>query len=200
MGLRLPIYPYYVAQGKTGARKKLMSHHNDKARSFLERFERYLSGDEMQRLAFNIIPPQGSRSIPKRGWFRAPLFDEDCDHHAELAKLMDRVGKNGTIVIPNITHIIGTRDKGPPSPATKKLMLRFDEEDIEILPLVIKTKLRSFDLTEYIDTGTPAREVFELTTEIARFAVQHLRHSAMTRNALQDLTGQRQVLAVRARV
>jgi hypothetical protein len=200
MGLRLPIYPYYVGQGKTGVRTDRASHHNEEALLFLERFERYLSGDEMQKLAFNIIPPHGSRSIPKRGWFRAPLFDKDFDDHAGLAKLMDRVGKNGTIVIPNITHIIGTRDKGPPSPATKELMVRFDEEDIEVLPLVIKTKLRSFDLTDYIDTGRPACEVFELTTEIARFAVQHLRHSAMTRNALQDLTGKRQVLAVRAQI
>lgn len=199
MGLRLPIYPYYVGQGKIGVRNDRMSHHNEEARSFLKRFEEYLSGAEMQRLAFNVIPPHGSRSVPKRGWFRVPVFDEDCDDHAGLSRLMDRVGKNGTIVVPNVTHIIGTRDKGPPSPATRQLMLRFDEEDIEVLPLVIKTKLRSFDLTEYIDTGRPAPEIFELTTEIARFAVQHLRHSAMTRNTLRDLEGRR-VLAARAQV
>ena len=200
MGLRLPIYPYYVAQGKTGARKKLMSHHNDKARSFLERFERYLSGVEMQRLAVNVMPPHGSRSVPRRNWFHAPIFDEDCEDHTGLAELMDRVGTRGTIVVPNLTHIIGTKAQQPPSPATRELMARFDEDDIELLPLVIKTKLRSYDLKKYIDKGRQAPEVFELMPEIARFAVQHLKHSAMTRNRSRDSKGKRQVLAVRARI
>lgn len=201
MGLRLPIYPYCVAQGKEGVRADQTSHHNKKALSLLKRFEEYLCQPEMRNAAINVIPPQGKKLIPKKGWFKAPVFDEDVKDHTGLAKLMQIVRKSGgTIVIPHITHIVGTKESGPPSPATRKLMVRFDEEDIELLPLVIKTEQTSYDFATFVENGKPAPELFGILPEAARFTVRYLKHSALTRNASRNEADHRQLPAVRTQV
>jgi hypothetical protein len=173
MGLRLPIYPYYVGKGKPAASKKRNSHFNDVARETLEAFETYLSHPGVKRLAENVI----FDSVKPRGrWFRTHTFDKDRDEHPKLLDLLNAVGKKGTILIPDITHITGSREKRTPRWKLEELVDQIADGNIEILPLVLKIKNGpSYDLRKIVDSGRPDPTVFELMPEIAMATTEHLK-------------------------
>lgn len=204
MGLRLPIYPYYAAQGKSGVKRDPASFFNRRAFEEMQQFADYLSEPTIRRIASNVIPPQGKQSIPTNGWFEPAVFDEDDTDHKGLAALMARVGKHGTILVPDLTHIMGKKEKLPPSAATRKLMARFDIEDIEVLPLVLKLQDRPYDLRKFPEsfrrTNAPAPELFELMSEIARATVNYLQHSAISGNGRRPPPRRRQLVPARAHV
>jgi hypothetical protein len=204
MGLRLPIYPYYAAQGRREKKSNPKSTFNRRAYEEMKRFADYLSEPAILRIAFNIIPPLGTQTIPTTRWFEPAVFDEDDDDHRELSALMTRVGRHGTILVPNLTHIVGKKEKLPPSRATRKLMMRFDEEDIEILPLVLKLKDTSYDLTvfpkSFQRTNVPAPELFELMPEMARLTVRYLNHSAISGRGEAQGAGRQQLTPSRPNV
>lgn len=179
MGVRLPFYPYYAAQGKPKARIKPSSYFNQRALKEMQEFADYLCEPTTRGIAYNIIPPFGKQSIATKGWFETEVFDEDAENHKQLAALMTRVGNRGTILVPDLTHIIGKEDNLPPSEATRNLMARFDVEDIEVLPLVLKLPERQHDLRKIVRSSSrthrPAPELFELMPEIARATVDYLK-------------------------
>ena len=195
MGLRLPIYPYYAAQGKTGVKFEPTSFHNQTAFDEMQHFEDYLSEPVIRKVAFNIIPPAGSLSAPAKGWFKPAAFDRDDTDHTGLADLMAKVGKHGTILVPDVTHIIGKEEDRPPSRATRELMTRFDSEDIEVLPLVLKLRTRRYDLTKFPEffarNHTPSPEIFELMPEIARATVDYLQRAVGSGNGLRHSPSRR---------
>jgi hypothetical protein len=178
MGLRLPIYPYYTAQGRPSVKREKGSRWNDIARSQLEDFVAYLSLDDVRQIAFNYIPPLGKINVSKSDWSSASVFDEDDVNHVGLASLMTRVGKHGTILIPDETHILG-KERHPPTAPVKKLMKQFDLDDIEILPLVFEMNGKAYDLKEYpkkyAESGKPDPELFELMPPLARAFVDYLK-------------------------
>jgi hypothetical protein len=186
MGLRLPIYPYHAAQGRPGVKSDPTSYFNRTASEELQRFADYLSEPSIQRIASNVIPPAGKQCIPTKGWFEPVVFDEDDSDHSGLAALVTKVGRHGTILVPDLTHIMGKKEDLPPSAATRKLMVRFDVEDIEVLPLVLKLRSRRDDLRKFPAsfrrTNAAAPELFKLMSEMARAAVQYLHHSAISGN------------------
>lgn len=201
MGLRLPIYPYYAAQGRHGVKSDRASYFNRTAFEEMQRFADYLSEPSIRRIASNVIPPAGEQSIPTKGWFEPVVFDEDDSDHSGLAALMASVGSHGTILVPDLTHIMGKKKKLPPSAATRKLMTRFDVEDIEVLPLVLKLRDRSYDLRKFPDsfsrTHAPAPELFELMSEMARATVHYLHHSAISRTGGPPSARRRQLVPAR---
>jgi hypothetical protein len=204
MGLRLPIYPYYAAQGKRDAKLNSTSHYNAMAFEEMRHFAEYLSEPVVRQVASNVIPPPGKHSIPTKGWFKPALFDEDDRDHSGLAALMARVGKRGTILVPDLTHIMGKKEDRPPSPATRELMTRFDLEDIEVLPLVLNLKDQRYDLRKFPKsfprTNAPAPELFDLMTEMARATVNYLQHAAVSGNGRRQPAGRRLLVAARTHV
>ena len=182
MGLRLPIYPYYAAQGRPSVKKIKGSAHNENARKELEEFVAFLARDDVRRIAFNFIPLPGKTNVAKSDWSRAAIFDDDCENHDNLKSLMTTVGKHGTILVPDETHILGKRfgnQRHPPTAPVKEMMTRFDSDDIEILPLVFEMNGKVYDLKEYpkryAETGKPDPELFELMPRIARAFVEYLK-------------------------
>lgn len=204
MGLRLPIYPYYAAQGTRGTKSDPTSHFNRTAFEEMQQFADYLSKPDIRRISFNIIPPLGKQTIPTTRWFEPAVFDKDDEDHKGLAALMTSVGTHGTILVPDLTHIMGKKEKLPPSAATRELMTRFDVEDIEVLPLVLKLKGRRYDLREFPElfrrTNAPAPELFELMSEMARTTVNYLQHSAVSGTGRRQPAGRRQLAAARSHV
>lgn len=179
MGLRLPIFPYYAAQGMPGVKGQKDSGLNKEALGKMQQFENYLTDPVVRAIAFNIIPPRGKQSIPSKGWFKPPVFDSDNLNHKGLATLMAKVGRHGAILVPDLTHIIGKKKDLPPSEATRELIAQFDIDDIQVLPLVLKLRGRSYDLRLYpqlfLRTAAPAPELFELMPEVARATVDYLK-------------------------
>ena len=156
----------------------------------LEQFRSYLSRPDVREIAFNIIPSRGQHSILKSKWFCPVRFDPDEKDHAGLAELASSVRSSGTILIPTDAHILGAGDSGPPSPATKALMERFDEEDIEVLALKCQIGDLRYDLySEYIEPGKVDPQIFELMPEIARHFVGHLRRAVMSGKRDADWPG-----------
>lgn len=201
MGLRLPIYPYYAAQGKPGVKRNPRSYFNRTALEEMQTFAEYLSEPTIRETAFNIIPPPGARAVPDNGWFEPEVFDEDDEDHAGLAALMAHVGKHGTILVSSLDHIMGKEKKGPPTAATKDLMTRFDIEDIEVLPLVGELKGQVYDLRVYpkrfAGTRRPAPELFELMPEMARATVEYLKRSVAGGNRTRRAPQRQQIVAAR---
>lgn len=198
MGLRLPIYPYYAAQGARGVKFDTTSYFNRTALEEMQQFAAYLSDPAIRRIASNIIPPAGKQSIPTKGWFEPVVFDEDDSDHSGLAVLMAKVGRSGTILVPDLTHIMGKKEKLPPSAATRKLMTRFDLEDIEVLPLVLKLRSGRYDLRKFPEsfrrTKAAAPELFELIPEMARATVGYLQHSAVSGDGRRPPVQRRQLV------
>jgi hypothetical protein len=201
MGLRLPIYPYYAAQGTRGMKSDPTSYFNRTAFEEMLQFADYLSKPGIRRIASNIIPPLGKQTIPTKRWFEPAVFDKDDEDHKELAALMASVGSHGTILVPDLTHIMGKKKNLPPSAATRKLMTRFDVEDIEVLPLVLKLRDRSYDLRKFPDsfsrTHAPAPELFDLMSEMARATVHYLHHSAISGTGRRPSARRRQLVPAR---
>jgi len=185
-----------------GVKFDTTSYFNRTAFQEMEQFSDYLSEPTIRRVAFNIIPPPGRQSIPTKGWFAPAVFDEDDRDHKELASLMARVGKHGTILVPDLTHIMGKKEKLPPSAATRKLMTRFDLEDIEVLPLVLKLRDRRYDLRKFPKsfsrTHAPAPELFELMPEIARATVDYLKRYVTCGSGKRPAPRRRQLVPARS--
>ncbi|MBV9978456.1 hypothetical protein [Bradyrhizobium sp.] len=204
MGLRLPVYPYYAAQGMPGVKFDPASFFNRRAFEEMQQFADYLSEPSIRRIASNVIPPQGKQSIPTNGWFETAVFDEDDTDHKGLAALMAKVGKHRTILVPDLTHIMGKEEKRPPSAATRELMARFDVEDIEVLPLVLKLRGRRYDLRKFPKsfprTHAPAPELFELMSEMARATVDYLQRAVTSGNGKRPTPRRRQLVPARPHV
>lgn len=199
MGLRLPIYPYYAAQGRRGEKRSPSSSFNADALKEMQTFAKYLSEPTIREAAFNIIPPPGESAVPDKGWFEPEVFDEDDKNHARLASLMTRVGRHGTILVPNLSHIKGKEKRGRPTDATRELMQRFDIEDIEVLPLCGKLKGVAYDLRvfpeRFASNREPAPEIFELMPEMARAAVEYLKRHVGCGNGTRPAPRRRQFVA-----
>jgi hypothetical protein len=172
MGLRLPIYPYYAAQGKPKCRKDSQSEYNKRAHSSLQQFQRYLSLPEVKKLADNIIP--GSLDPKTDNWFRPCEFEEDDATQPVLIHLLNMVGRHGTILIPDITHITGKKNTRLPITELKKLVRQIESNNIEILPLMLKLKNERCDLRKL---SAPA--LFELMPKLAMETTEYLKRSVM---------------------
>lgn len=179
MGLRLPIYPYYAAQGVRGKKFDPTYWMNEDACKEMRQFADILCAPAARQIAFNIIPHRGKQKVPTTGWFEPAVFDRDDKDHEGLAGLMTRVGNRGTILVPDLTHVMGKK-KQRPSEATRRLMVRFDSEDIELLPLVLNLKDKNYDLREFYRSQVPTSDLFELMPEMARAAVDYLKRAVAT--------------------
>ena len=176
MGLRLPIYPYYVGKGKADASKDEGSHYNKLAYAPLERFQTYLSRADVKSIAENII----FGSIKKNdSWFCTRTFDLDRYEHPELSRLLIEVGKHGTILIPDLTEITGTKEKRTPRWKLEELVEQIYGDNIEVLPLIFKIKgQQSYDLTKIVDSGRPDPTIFEVMPQIAMKTTEYLKRFA----------------------
>jgi hypothetical protein len=203
MGLRLPIYPYYAAMGMPGVKEDPASFFNRRAFEEMQQFADYLCKPTTRQIASNIIPPRGTQRIPTKGWFETAVFDKDDWNHKELAALMAAVGSHGTILVPDLTHIMGKKRDLPPSRDTRNLMARFDIEDIEVLPLVLNLPGRRYDLRQFSKPSSrkqsPAPELFELMPEIARATVDYLKRYVVCGSGKRTSPKRRQLVPERPR-
>lgn len=177
MGLRLPIFPYHAAQGKEAPRRSATSYHNNRARVALERFQAVLSREDVKSDAFNLI--RGRLRLIRGNWFRSVEFEEDDEEYPVLNRLLDTVGKHGTILVPDVTHIVGKKDEKrlSTSPVTRQLVERIDAENIEILPLVLKLENKTYDLRKCANCNEPGKVLFELMPQIAMDTTEYLKRA-----------------------
>ena len=193
MGLRLPLYPFYVGRGPEEERRNRQGPDNARIEARLRELEDYFARGDVKRAAVNVIPPKGQVDVLNAEWVRPVGFEPDYESLSGLAQLVKRVRQDGgTIVIPNITHIIGRKDNGErPSNAVKDLMEKIYVEDIEILPLAYKLdervsdsyegrrpdryKVIQYDLYKtYIKPRCADESLFRLAPRMARAAVEFL--------------------------
>jgi hypothetical protein len=200
MGLRLPLYPYRVGRGAE-RRNDPDSPANKRIGARLEELENYLSRDEIKRDAPNIIPIRGEPDVMQSQWVCHGVFDTDYECHTELERLMERVGQHGTIVIPNITHIIGRRDNNErPGPKVKELMKKIHLEDIEVLSLAFKLNGRQHDLyKKYVKPGIVDPEFFYLASRMARATVEYLNRHVGSGGGLRFPAGKKALGRIRKR-
>lgn len=177
MGLRLPIFSYHAAQGKGGSRQSATSYYNNRARVALERFQAVLSREDVKNDAFNLI--RGGLRLNRGSWFRPVEFEEDDEQYPVLNHLFDTVGKHGTILVPDVTHIVGKKDEKrlSTSPVTRKLVERIDTENIEILPLVLTLENKTYDLRKCANYKEPGKILFELMPQIAMDTTEYLKRA-----------------------
>jgi hypothetical protein len=164
MGLRLPLTPYCVARGRGTCKTRQGSAHNDRIAVLLQRFESYLSRKDVKINAKNII--YGSVKRRNGKWFCESVFDADDTRHRKLKSLVKEVGRDGTIVVPDMTHVVG-RKKSCAGADLKKLIADIVANNIEILPLKLKLKDANYDLTRIVNADKPDPLIFELIPEIA---------------------------------
>jgi hypothetical protein len=145
MGFRLPIYPYLVAQRKGLPRMDLQKGLNARNLRLVDELRNYLANEKVKNKASNLIPND------------VDLFEIDDGGRPERKRLLDEVGDRGTILAPNMRHIMGSRDDGSQSKATLTLMSKIVKESIE----VVSIKHPKHDLSEVINGGKPCDQLFK---------------------------------------
>ena len=189
MGLRLPLFPYFVGRGPF--RKDRKSPENHRIEAKLAELEEYLACVDVRRVAVNVFPIDGVT-----GWVRPVLFEPDYGSLPGLKALVSDVRQHGTIVIPNITHIIGRKDNNErPNEMLKDLMEQIHDQDVEVLSLSFKLRERISDdrekrrsdrykeyrhdlYEEFVKPRKADSEFFLLASRMARATVEYLNRNA----------------------
>lgn len=186
MGLRLPIYPYYAGRGRGNSRTSEASEYNRRTRSSLQNFQDYFSRTDVKQYASGIII-RGSMNPDKDNWFCPAVFDHgqdvsvngnDDDKIPVLFDLLDRVGQDGTILIPDQTHIVGQKNDRLPIEDLRKLVEKVDKNNIEILPLVLNLKHVSYDLRENLNSTEVNSHFIHQIPRVAMEMTEYLKRAA----------------------
>lgn len=154
MGFRLPIYPYVVAQGKGAPRLDLKKGFNARNLRLVDELRNYLANENVKNEATNLTP---NGLDLERDWFRPLTFETDDGRRPKLKRLLEEVGDRGTILVPNMRHIMGSRNVGSRSKATLTLMSKIVKDTIE----VVSIKHPKHDLAEVINGGNPCDQLFK---------------------------------------
>lgn len=155
MGMRTPLYPYFAASGKGRARTDWNNgHYNSINRRIVADFKSFMDRPATRAAAFNFFDSDTVNDAS--GWFRAETFEEDLDRRPKLSSLLDLVGVHGAIVVPDVSHIEGRKDDGPPSGRVVRMMSRIIDENIQI----ISVKSAEHDLSELLQTHGAEAEMF----------------------------------------
>jgi hypothetical protein len=160
MGLRLPLYPYLAARGGAYQKANLQVGPNLRHNGVLERFQRYLSRQDVKTLQRNIV--QGQIDSHEDDWFRPVRLEVDQAERPELTALLDEVGREGTIVVLNTMHIVGYRQDGTRTATTRRLIKRIVDANIEVLSLNCPPGTTTYSVDPYINANKPNAEIFNV--------------------------------------
>jgi hypothetical protein len=173
MGVRLPLFPYCTWQGARSLIPKGTSHWQTKTIKILDNFERFLSRKDVQRRAAFVIPdpdPTATR------WFRPRITEFDEDTRPELSILLEDNEFHGTIVVPDLSHILGKsykrkRNQERLPEATLQLVDQIVAKKIEVLPIKFEPDAgdprKNIDLSEFVESEDPERMIFQKMSDIA---------------------------------
>lgn len=190
MGVRLPLFPYCTWQGARSKIPTRQSHWQNLTIEIFDNFQRFLSRKDVQRRAVNIIPDPDPTA---KSWFRPRVIEYDEINRPELDILLGDVGISGTIVVPDLSHILGKsykrkRNQERLPDATLQAVGQIIAKKIEVLPLKFDADdpKMDIDLSEFVLSEDPERMIFQKMSEIAmdtHLRLIHVRHGAQSKRA-----------------
>ncbi len=147
MGLALPIHPYYAAQGQNESNKE--NAYNRRNRAIITELEDFIEQSRVKKQARYIITNGVADS---HRWVMETTFEEDTVNRPALRDLIKKVGRDGGIVVPSVSHIIGFGSKTLDKDAID-VVVHIVFEPIQVIAL----EFEGCDLLEPIRKGAAHR-------------------------------------------
>lgn len=105
MGLKMPAYAYYSAKGHMSVRVEEDSGWNLRSQQKLEKFFNFVAHPLVREIGLSQVIYNNQQDLREIDWRAQTVFEVDIEYRPRLAELIDAMGKHGTVVIPDMSHL-----------------------------------------------------------------------------------------------
>ncbi|MGD5686724.1 hypothetical protein QUT52_22540, partial [Xanthomonas citri pv. citri] len=105
MGLKMPAYAYYSARGHESVRDEEGGGWNLKSQEKLDKFFNFVAHPLVREIGLNQVIYNNHQDLRETDWRAETIFEVQIEDRPQLTLLIDVMGKQGTIVIPDMSHL-----------------------------------------------------------------------------------------------
>jgi hypothetical protein len=105
MGLKMPAYAYYSAKGHGSVRGEEDGGWNLKSQQKLDKFFNFVAHPLVREIGLNQVIYNNQQDLREIDWRAQTIFEVHIEDRPQLTQLIDVMGKQGTVVIPDMSHL-----------------------------------------------------------------------------------------------